>query len=501
MAFTKTPTGDTYQTKPVPFKETWETRDRTNSKDTFTQNLVWEEVKTADGDSYYEVMKRDGTVLFSQLDLALPNVVVKAMYYWDYINAVVIVTDTQGVWRIGVDGIVHGQLPTIGIPFISSAGFTEFLYDNGDVNLVIGTTAGWWIYDGLVVTQITDVDFPNPTLLNATPVFLDGYLFAADDTNIYNSNLNDPLNWSASDFIAAESYPDIITAIARNGQYIVCFGEFSIQYFYDAANPTGSPLAAQTTVHKIGFLGGLVEYGAEIYFMGEVVGGLPGLFKLSGLEVSPIVSFPFTREVNDMVGLAGGLYHWNGHAHYNIVYFDQSDVSIYKTIAYDLTTQQWVRMVFKDALWDANTLKMGLSATLKFINLGDFFTVFALTPDGDSNTLRFYRVSPTAYQDDGVNYTVKFRTRNLDFGTRRNKFGSRVLFNCDQTPAPSNMQVSWSVDDYQTYVASRDIDLSTVYPNVPAIGLFRKIGFQFEYADNFPMRWGQSEIDYNLGSS
>lgn len=497
MAYTKTPTGDTYQNKKVPFKETWETRDRTNDKDVYSQNVVWEEIKNSDGSSYYEVMKRDGSEVFSTIDAGGVGHFVISMFWWESQNHLVVITDI-GVYKFLPDGTNLGAIPGITTP-IFRGGFTEFLYDAGNSDLIIATDVGWYVYNGTTATQITDPDFPAVGTSLAYPVFLDGFLFVASGANIYNSNLNNPLAWTASDFISSESYPDNLTGLARSGQYIVGLGSTSIQYFYDAANPTGTPLAAQTTVHRVGFVANLVEYQSDLYFIGQPANGHPRLCRLSGLELEVIDSPPFNREIVNKTFAFGGLYLFNEYPHFVTSYKPVGAVTR-TPIAFNMGTKVWTRHVFQADSSDPNAPRMSISASIVDNTLINRFTVFSVSSRLDTSTITLYKVNPTVHQDAGVNYTCRVRTRNLDYDTRRNKFGSRLLLNCDQTTSPSLMSVSWTVDDYQTYVTPRTVDVGNIYPNVPALGVFKKIAFLFEYADNFPMRWSESEIDLNLGS-
>lgn len=116
---------------------------------------------------------------------------------------------------------------------------------------------------------------------------------------------------------------------------------------------------------------------------------------------------------------------------------------------------------------------------------------------GDAN---IYRFSDTAYQDNGVNFEMKFRTSMENFGTNRIKFGTRILVDCDQTPTTSNVMISWTDNDYQTFSTPRAVDVSHAYKQLYALGRFRKRAYQVTYSDNFPMRMNGLEFDYVQGS-
>jgi Phage stabilisation protein len=103
------------------------------------------------------------------------------------------------------------------------------------------TSETWHMTSGHVITKITDAQFPS----NAQPGLaeLDGYLFVISSKGeIYNSDLNSPVNWTG-DFISSPRQADRGTTIARHLNYVVSFNDRSIEFFYDAGNASGSPLA------------------------------------------------------------------------------------------------------------------------------------------------------------------------------------------------------------------------------------------------------------------
>ena len=99
----------------------------------------------------------------------------------------------------------------------------------------------WYMNSSHTITKITDAQFPT----NAQPGLaeLDGYLFViASDGKIYNSDLNSPVNWTG-DYISSPRQADRGVSIARHLNYVVAFCDRSIEFFYDAGNASGSPLA------------------------------------------------------------------------------------------------------------------------------------------------------------------------------------------------------------------------------------------------------------------
>lgn len=74
--------------------------------------------------------------------------------------------------------------------------------------------------------------------------YLNGYFVVMDEQGVlYNSALDDPENWNALEYTSALNEPGAGKAIAKSGNYIAAFKEWSTEFFYDAKNPVGSPLS------------------------------------------------------------------------------------------------------------------------------------------------------------------------------------------------------------------------------------------------------------------
>lgn len=103
------------------------------------------------------------------------------------------------------------------------------------------TSEAWTMTSTHTFAKITDAQFP----VNAMPgvVEIDGYLFViASDGKIYNSDLNAPASW-VGDNLSTTRESDRATSISKHLNYLVAFGDRSIEFFYNAGNASGSPLA------------------------------------------------------------------------------------------------------------------------------------------------------------------------------------------------------------------------------------------------------------------
>lgn len=494
MAYTKTPMESTEQNKRVPLMSTWETRDFTNGKDIDNLNVIWDIVQDPEG-TYFEAIKREGIQAWPG---QIPRGVVIGAYAWDKYNEYVCITSYGlEVFSITSGEVIFKQVVPFGSPN-NRVGFTEFLFENGVSKLVVIANNTGYIYDGFSsFTQIVDLDFPVPPL--PYPVFLDGYLFVADARgNIYNSDLNDPTSWSASNFIAVESYADDMVALARQGQYIVAFGTQSIQFFYDAGNPTGTPLAVQSKVLRIGYTGGLASTADSLIFIGRPVNGQPGVYMLVGTEAKEMQSHAATRRLSEYassvlpVDRIGSILSINGHILYTWMDIDRDYTNLNQTTyALDLTNNMWTRL--SRGTTNSFLIKSAVSRVTN-IRFSTLITLY--------NTPGIFEFTPTFSLDIGDAYEVLFRTNKLDFGTKRMKFGSKLMVLSDRAAvAGSSCFIFWSDDDYKTYSVPRAVDLYDQYPVLWALGSFRARSFTISYKSPYPMRWRGFELDYNQGAA
>ena len=520
MAYTKTPTGDTYQTKEISFVYKWDSRSPFENApgsfpyDAISSNVVFEPVSSqVTGEKIYNAYKRDGTshIVWALATPANPlnddfsNDVIGIWY--NSASGYTIVLTLNGAGTVTgyyvLGGLATGQ-PTADIAaqhvaslvqtFSNPINWTDFVYDNGEIAVFLSTP----LHNGLEKIKLSG-GFANSAIApgigihNGDPTTLDGYVFlSTPGGNIYNSNLNDPATWSASNFITAESFGDGLKRIARSGSYIVAFGTDSVEWFYDAANPTGSPLSVYPGATKrVGLLGGVAAVGDTLYFVGKTPQAAASLYKIEGLKLQQVADFTQSRQFgtnykDSFANATGNFISYNGHTVY--VWWSATDDAF--PICYDLDTNLFVSLDFKQG-----DLDLIQSTSIPF-EAGYYSSAFCRTDDN-----RVYYFDPSTYQDDGTNFTAYLQTKNEDFDTRRLKFGSRALLNCDQTNSTSNCQLSWTVDDYKTWSTARDVDLESVYPATHAIGQFRKIAFKLTYTDNFPMRFHAIELDYNLGGA
>jgi len=195
-------------------------------------------------------------------------------------------------------------------------------------------------------TQVTDTDYPTLTVRGL--VYLDGVFYVMDpDGNIFNSADEDATSWDATDFVAAQFEPDGGVCLIKYGLYIVAFGEYSTEFFYNAGNATGSPLGpVQNGVVTVGCsdgdtvntIDGQVIFVAQSKTQGQGVAYGRYIAQLEGTGVKKLSTPDIDRilEGDDFEDVEATTFKVAGHAYYHLR-LGSSNMSM----VYDLSAQQW----------------------------------------------------------------------------------------------------------------------------------------------------------------
>lgn len=476
-----------YQTHRVQFvRDSTSRTSNTSLKDEDFLNCTFESIKNRQLDDNRQfIMKRAGAGVQIASATAAE---VRGMYYWDDKDKLYYAVGTT----VYMYDFATASLSSI-VPFTTTTGevgFCEYLYDNNTV--VIMATDGdrlIQITDTFTFTTCADPDLPTPHL--PYPVFLDGYLFIAkkNSADIYNSDLNDPFAWTPGNVIVAEMRADLVQRICVLNNYLVVFGTRSIEYFWDAANPTGSPLQRNDTPIKLNlYLGGFAQYGNDIYFLGENLSGQPEVFRLSDFKLEGLANYTVSRYLNTVTEpistWEGAILTCQGHAIYLV------SAGPY-TYACDVENKFWTRWAWQD------TENFPIAHSARATTQTQRRSLFAFK--GNMSTI--YYLSDELYQDAGRNFTYRIVTEAADFGNLNRKMMARFSLVGDRPPADSNFSVYWSDDDYQTYKGPRVVNMNQDLPSTYRLGQFRQRIFKIEYTDNYPFRLQRFEVDINKGIS
>jgi len=229
-----------------------------------------------------------------------------------------------------------------------SGGFFDFAQNYARDQVVLKSEGAMYVLNTQygVVTRVTDIDYPTITARGL--VYLNGVFYVMDtDGNIFNSADEDATSWDPAEFVAAQFEPDGGVALIKHLNYIVAFGEYSTEMFYDAGNATGSPLLpVQNGVVQVGCADGdsVDIIDSQIFFVGQSKAAgqavAKGKFigKLNGTQVEKLSTPDIDRilDLDDFADTEATTFKVGGHSYYHLR-LGTTGISI----VYDASIQQW----------------------------------------------------------------------------------------------------------------------------------------------------------------
>ena len=332
-------------------------------------------------------------------------------------------------------------------------------------------------------------NFPTPHI--PVPTFIDGYILLAKGSDVYNCTLDEPTEWDGGQYLSAEMFPDPIVALARQNNQVVVFGETSIEFFYDAANISGSPLNRNdSTTLQMGCAMPYAVFQTEKTFMfvGQSESGGRAVWQVDGFQPKKI-SDEYIERILDgettPLDCRGFGVRTMGHLFYVI-----NLTSLGRTLVYDMDEKLWHE-------WSSNNNGVHTSFACDFLADTHIGAAYVLH---NSNGC-VYKVDPTKYTDDGVAILVDVTTNKYDMDTYNRKFMRAVRPVGDRYATGNALSIRWSDDDYQTWSNTKTVTLSDDFPNWSRLGSFRRRAFNLKHDLNYPLRLESLEVSFYEGDS
>lgn len=435
--------------------------------------------------------KRGGTeVLYNPSNTVVTG---KGIYYWEETNCTYSVQNNT-LYAITEEGsfieVITGSI----FYFVSGCGFAEYRADTNGLFVCDGTNA-WVVSNTNVATKITSAGFPTPH--QPYPVYMDGYIFILDsDGKIYNSDLQDPLTWNG-DFITPEMYPDKAVYLSRQLNQIVAVGTYSVEFFYDAAEEVGSPLARtsqatiQTGTHhpkSVNTVDGIIMFVASSRSGGHFVAAIEAL-RMRPVSDEPInrILQEYKNSLGDQLTFTSSFIRVDGHFLYVLNLRNSTNTSIiYRTLVYDIVEKLWHEWSGLDTLFCTD--KQGLPLILD--RNGTIYKMTASVFVDKLNSL----AQPTGYT-----IPVTIQTANYDGGGFDRKFCRKISLIGDFYSTDNYMDVSWSDDDYKTWSTARTVNLKE-RALLTQCGAFRRRAFKLYQNNDKPLRMDFIELDIETGT-
>lgn len=466
------------------------------------------------------------------VDSGRTNSAPRGIYCWikDSSTPLLFVVMGSRVYVSSDNGVSWTQRQTLSTSNIRVA-FTEFITSTATKYLCIADGSNnIYVFTGDAAPTTVSIGFTSiPSL-----VYLDGYLFTADaDTgDIYNSNLDDPFTWTAGDFISSELYPDDIKALVKVNNYLLAVGTAGSEFFYDAANPTGTPLARyQDGALPFGtsYPNSIAATKNQVVMLtknndGEVVLRAIENFKFSDIPADFLVGIISAKAGDsnsddiDKDRLCGYFVRLRGNPIYVIntrPYFTPTSDRIANwkstpTVAYDFKSGMWFEMRMT-----RGALSYPFTAAVASDSGRNEVTTYVSGWCWESGSTTMHTYWATFNESNSVDATdtlgaiwsetinTTIRTPILDFDTLNRKFMSR--FGCIATTAvggaTATVSVSWSDDNYTNYSTAKTLTLTdtTKFPFITRLGEFRQRSFKITSSGTARIRYKGFEVDINKG--
>ena len=335
-------------------------------------------------------------------------------------------------------------------------------------------------------------------------VELDNVVYVAVGNRVYNS---DPLtnqqlaypgqaaNFSPNNYITSSSDYGSIVGITSYLNYIVAFHQNTVDFFYNAGNPTGpanlgsilSPYAsARVTVGCVN--GATIANGPNtVFWIGSNNGSGLSAYMFNGLTPQQI-SNPYVDRFLDADGCTTAFCWYQqvfGHKLYFVNLFNQN-----VTLVYDMTVQDWYIWTYYNSI--TNGVLPITAATGLNVTIYGYLTL--------SQTNGWvYSMNKNVYNDffNSSQTSIYFssQTDRLDFGTNQPKFFGRWELVCDQTPLSDAVAIYTSDNDAQTWQGPRLVDPSLTRPRLYQNGSSSDRVWQVIYLGNQAMRFDNFEVD------
>lgn len=369
--------------------------------------------------------------------------------------------------------------------------FQVSLTSGGAAVNITSTVTTFQVLTGAPDTEGTAIAYLNafPTPHVPTPTFLDGYIILPQRSDVYNSIVDDPTKWDSGQYLTAEMFPDPVVALGRQNNQVVVCGENSVEFFYDAANVNGSPLARnESTTIQFGVAAAYAIYQNEKFciVVGQSESGGRAVWQIEGFQPKRVSDEFIDRILDDEVDMTdcrGYGLRTMGH-----LFFVLNLPTSGRTLVYDVDEKLWHE-------WSSNSA--GSHAVFAYDHMCDNHSGSAYLLHNSDGTLS--KLDTTAFTDNGTAILVDLTTNRYDMDTIKRKFMSNFRIVGDRYSTGNSVDVKWTDDDYQTWSGTKTISLTDDFPNFARGGAFRRRAFNIKNALNYGLRLESLEVTYYEG--
>ena len=368
-------------------------------------------------------------------------------------------------------------------PAITAQPYQFEPFQEGNV-LLVKNQCGMWIVTGGVITQVKANGYPGETVPGL--VVLGTFAYVMDSSGlIHCCEADNPYKWPLLNVVGADYEADPAVALTKYLNYVVAFGTYTTQFFYDAGRPVGSPLLPYLNANsRVGCAAAatVVDMGPTIMWVGRTLQFNRQVFMMNGM-VPQVISTPAIDKLLNGSGY-GTLFAFNYYSDGHLFYVISGFTSF--SLAYDMSTQQWYR--WTDATGNAALLYSGSASNL---DLNGFMVQSSLTGD-------IFRVGGQYYDDNGTPFPVEVRTGKVDWQNNALKFFGFTQLICDRNTGM--VTIDTTDDDYISYGPARTVDTNTPRPGLSRCGSGRRRAWRLRVTNSQPLRWEALEVQWEQGN-
>jgi len=248
--------------------------------------------------------------------------------------------------------------------------------------------------------------------------------------------------------------------LAKHNNHLVVFGTRSIEFFYNAANPVGSPLSRRTDIfYNVGIewdgysTRAIARHADVIYFVGQSspTGGT-GVFKLENMQLTKISSHSIDAEIEDQSSLTQvACMEQTGKLWVLVTIRNTATTPIGPTYVYDTELGLWSRWSHKRAY--AETFPIIKSTTHAF---GDQIMLW------QNGNISLFRDDSPLIPGPGVGYLSVIDSTQYSIGGGYNSDNVEITV---RLPAWDNNNRDWKFHHQLRYVGQETDNSETVTVN------------------------------------
>ena len=409
-----------------------------------------------------------------------------------------------------------------------------FITDPQNTKAWYATKAAYSTFTEMTTAVDADWPFVSNVKMTGGGAVLNGILYLMDtDGKIWNSAADTPTSWTGTDFITAARSTDSGVYLTSHHDNIVAISSKSLEFFYDAGNPNGSPLQRREDIfYNTGCLDRKRAFnsGDLIFFVGADKVGTAGVFVLDNFSLSKVSDDAIDRYL--AITLSGAnfdIFTTGGtvaeHRLFFLTVTSSDSATTFTptcTLVYDLATQTWseyTSSILNNTSYTAFSVignsERGIgSRDAKFIFSSGEVGAWDFTGNmsdskgaGGAYMASGYIVNqddyiqPAVYSSTAAIDFIIF-TGEVDFGTMTNKFlhrlslaGTTSKAAVDATP----ITISWSDDRYKTILGTRYLDTAD-HRSLTRLGKFKRRAFKIAYAGSDRLLIEGLELDIRLSN-